>query len=103
MVRRWEAMVARSDLAGWLEAFQTRVYPKMQAISGFEGISVLAQRGDDPCRITVLTHWRDEDALRAFAGDAPQKAVVPDYMEKFFQQHDAEATFHDQIMVEAAQ
>jgi len=100
VVRRWHAMIARRDVAEWRDAFCERVLPSMRRVDGFRGISVQTAQEGDPCRMTVLTSWDSMDAIRAFAGDAPEKAVIPDFMAPFFRGHDAEATFHDEILLE---
>ncbi|HKL64500.1 MAG TPA: antibiotic biosynthesis monooxygenase [Roseovarius sp.] len=102
VVRRWEAMVARADIAGWKETFRARVLPSMQGAEGFVGISVHAARDGDPCRMTVLTSWDSLDAIRGFAGDTPENAVIPDFMMPYFREHDAQATFHDEILREGS-
>ncbi|RBI75257.1 hypothetical protein DQW77_06290 [Roseovarius sp. TE539] len=102
VVRRWEARVDRADIAAWKETFEARVLPSMRGVEGFRGISVQAARQDDPCRMTVLTSWDSMDAIRHFAGDSPEMAVIPEFMLAFFREHDAEATFHDEILREGS-
>jgi heme-degrading monooxygenase HmoA len=103
VVRRWEATIARRDIARWIDTFRDRVFPAMRAIEGFLGIRILAGREGDPCLVTVLTSWRDMHAVRRFSGDDPGRAVLPDFMAPFFADADARATFHDELMVEAGQ
>jgi len=101
VVRRWEASVARGDIGAWVATFRDRVLPGMRAVQGFRSVTFLAERDADPCRVCVLTRWDDMDAVRRFAGDAPARTVLPDFMARFFTEHDAEATFHDEVLVEA--
>jgi len=101
VVRRWEARVARTDLSGWVSTYRDRVLEGMRDIDGFLGVAFHAEREADPCKVTVLTTWDDMESVRRFAGGAPEKAVVPDYMQDFFVAADPEATFHDEILLEA--
>ena len=100
VVRRWEATVARDDLTAWAETFHSRVLPKMRAVDGFRDVAFLARRDEDPCHVVVLTGWRDMAAVAAFAGQDAAKAVLPDFMARFFRAYDAEATFYDEILRE---
>jgi Antibiotic biosynthesis monooxygenase len=102
-VRKWEATMARGDIGNWLETFRARAFPGMQAVDGFLGIRIFAQSDRDPCRVTVLTNWRDMDAVKRYAGDEPARTVMPDFMAPFFTDFDAEASFHDELLVEAKQ
>ena len=101
VMRRWEAKVARADLDGWVETFRARVLTEMSKMDGFQSITFHAAREGDPCQVTVLSAWRDMDAIRAFAGDEPAKTYLPDFMAPFFAEHDGLATFHDVILMES--
>ena len=103
IVRKWEATMARDNIAPWLETFRARAFPGMKAVDGFRGIRVLAETGQDPCRLTVLTQWQSMDAVRRYAGAAPARTVMPDFMAPFFADYDAEASFHNEVLVETIQ
>ncbi len=102
IVRKWEAMIARSDIAAWKETFMERVFPHMKGIDGFKGVTVFAAREGDPCIMTVQTNWRDMEAVVRFAGDDPARTYLPDFMVPFFPKYEAFATFHDQVLAEGA-
>ncbi len=71
----------------------------MSNVPGFRGISIHAERDTDPCRVTVQTTWDSMEAIQAYAGDDPAKAVVPDFMAGFLLEYDAEASFHIELML----
>ena len=100
VVRRWEAKVARGDLGDWAATFRQRVLPNVRKIDGFESVTFLAGQEDDPAPVTVLMRWRDMEAINRFAGEDPAKTVLPDFMERFFTDYDARATFHDELLLE---
>ncbi|OAN75867.1 hypothetical protein A8B78_15615 [Jannaschia sp. EhC01] len=102
VVRKWEASIARADIAGWVKTYRDRVLDHVRAVPGFQDVTFLAERDDDPCRVTVLMTWDDMDAIRAFAGDDPAQTVLPDFMAPFFPDYDTRATFHDRVLVETA-
>ena len=100
LVRRWEAVIARADIQEWIETFRARAFPGMRAVEGFQGIRIQAERDADPCHVTVLTEWDDMTAVKHYAGDVPERTVMPDFMAPFFVSYDAQASFHDTLMVE---
>ncbi len=100
IVRKWQATIARGDIDAWVGTFRDRAFPGMRAVEGFRDVTFLAEREADPCRVTVLTTWDDLDAVRRYAGTDPARTVMPDFMAPFFPDYDAQATFHDQVLVE---
>ena len=103
VIRKWEAHIARTDVSAWKDTFMSRVLPMMRDVEGFRGISVLASRDGEPCRMTVLTRWADMDAIKRFAGDDPGRTYLPDFMERFFPAYEKRATFHDEVVLEVTQ
>ena len=101
VVRRWEATVARSDLGDWIQTYLDKVLTQVRNVDGFRGVTFLAERERDPCRVSVLTTWDDMGAVTRFAGQEPARAVVPEFMTRFFIESDPEAPFHDVLLQEA--
>jgi heme-degrading monooxygenase HmoA len=52
------------------------VRPKLEQLAGFQGLYLLRRRGLEEIEFLVLTLWESMDAVRAFAGDEPELAVV---------------------------
>jgi heme-degrading monooxygenase HmoA len=50
----------------------TQVLPSLSAIEGYRGARVL-RRGEE---FLVITFWESMDAIRGFAGEDPERAVV---------------------------
>ncbi len=61
--------------------FQTSVIPELKRIDGLLGATLHKQVGPTGVEFLVLTRWKSMEAVRAFAGPNPDKAVVgPDAM-----------------------
>jgi hypothetical protein len=69
------------------EHFSTTVLPQLQALSGFLDANVLVRSVGDMTELVVATVWESLDAVRAFAGDEYETAVVEpivgDLLERF--------------------
>ena len=52
--------------------------PTVRTVDGYAGAMLLERPLPDMVEITVITFWRSVDAIRGFAGDDPEGAVVAD-------------------------
>jgi len=53
-----------------------RVFPALRAITGHRGAYLLRRAVDGAIELVVMTLWESMEAVRKFAGDEPEKAVV---------------------------
>lgn len=78
VVRYWSATAAPAKMPAYVAFFRAHVRPSLEAIAGFVDAQVLTRDLDGAARteIVVLTRWRSLEAVRAFAGDDLERAVV---------------------------
>ena len=76
IVRIWRGTAALSEPSAYPEHFRGAVLPALRGIAGFRGASLLRQDRPGEIEFMVLTRWESMDAIRAFAGDDPEQAVV---------------------------
>ena len=76
IVRMWKGRA----VAAMADAYQTHVttvvFRKLTAIDGYLGGRVLRRTAGDYVEFVVCTDWASWDAIRAFAGETPDRAVV---------------------------
>ena len=76
IVRIWKGR-ARPAMAGAYQEHVTAVvFPKLTAIDGYLGGRVLRRTVGNDVEFVVCTDWASMDAIRAFAGRTPDRAVV---------------------------
>ena len=75
VVRIWRARATRENSARYVEYFNAHVLPELRSVPGYAGSEVLVGPGEEP-EIVVATRWASYDAVRQFAGDALDAAVV---------------------------
>jgi quinol monooxygenase YgiN len=71
IVRIWEADVAWKHVDEFCALIASAILPKVLAIDGClsgEALRPLADEEQDEPRIVLITHWRDEESLRAYLG-----------------------------------
>lgn len=76
IVRVWRGTAAPSNPSDYPEHFQSAVLPALRGIAGFRGASLLRHDRPGEIEFMVLTRWESMAAIRAFAGDDPERAVV---------------------------
>ena len=76
LVRHFVAKATRSNAGKYYAFFQNTLAPKLKEIRGHQGALVLSNDRGGEVTITVLTFWESDEAIRAFAGDDPGKAVI---------------------------
>ena len=77
IVRTWSGLTSVADADAYLDHLQTDTIPHLRELPGFEDIRVLRREVDEGIQFIVMTTWRSLDAIRAFAGDELEVAVVP--------------------------
>jgi heme-degrading monooxygenase HmoA len=80
IVRTWRGRAATAKAAAYAEHFRHKVLPELKGIAGFHGATLLRedQRGAraGESEFLVLTRWANLEAIRAFAGQALEHAVM---------------------------
>ena len=80
--------------------FRATVVPELNAIAGFEGSTLLQRPNGEIVEVTVLTWWTSLDAVRAFAGEAIDTAVVHDRAARMLIDFDTVVHHHDVVFNE---
>jgi heme-degrading monooxygenase HmoA len=76
IIREWRGRALVSRAEAYPEHFRDRVLPELRSIRGFLGAQLGRKEIGDRVEFLVLSRWQSMDAIRAFAGPSPDKAVV---------------------------
>jgi heme-degrading monooxygenase HmoA len=76
VIRQWRGRANRAQASAYPEHFRSAVVPQLRKVPGFLGAFLSQRQSADQVEFLVLTRWISMDAIRAFAGSAPEKAVV---------------------------
>ncbi|WP_371483142.1 antibiotic biosynthesis monooxygenase [Kitasatospora sp. NBC_00315] len=68
IVRIWAAQIVAGRMDDFCALLSTQVMPELRATDGCLGGEVLRSLTDEGPRVLMISRWRDEDALRAYAG-----------------------------------
>ena len=90
IAREWKCLCPRLNREGFLEHLERTGVREAQVTPGYLGHQVLERLGEccstarsSTLEIGLLTYWEDWEAVRAFAGDNPERAVLYPGDERF--------------------
>ncbi len=78
IARLWSARATPAQAPAYVQHLRTQVLPAVRGVAGYAGAQLLQRAGPDEVEILVITWWRSLEAIRGFAGDDLEGAVVAD-------------------------
>ena len=75
IMRIWRGITPKEQCDAYLEHLQQTALPALADRPGQCGAWVLRRVQGDRCEFQLLTLWDSMDALRAFAGSEPERAI----------------------------
>jgi heme-degrading monooxygenase HmoA len=74
--RLWRGSTTPENAGAYENVLRTLVLPELSHVSGSKGIFVLRRNADDGVEFITLTLFDSLDAIKAFAGEEYEKAVI---------------------------
>jgi heme-degrading monooxygenase HmoA len=78
IVRSWSGFTLPSQAADYIRYLQETILPELRTIDGHRGAYILRRELETEVEFQVLSLWDSLDAIRRFAGQDPDSAVVPE-------------------------
>ena len=95
VVRVWKGYGTAEGAALYCgDHFSKTVLPQLRALTGFLDANVLVRSLGDGTEVVVATVWESIDAVRAFAGDEYEKAVVEPIVRDLLERFDDKVTHY---------
>lgn len=76
VIREWRGRATPDKEEDYPRHFRSNVVPELRRIQGFRGAHLGRRRTAGQVEFLVLTRWESMHAVRAFAGDDAERAVV---------------------------
>ena len=87
--------VARPGQAeSYVSHLRTVTFPQLAAIPGFVRAAILRREVEGGTEFRIVTEWESLDAIRAFAGQDPEVAVVPAVVQAMMASYDRRAAHY---------
>jgi heme-degrading monooxygenase HmoA len=97
IARIWKARATPERVREYAAYLKATVVPELTAIAGYEGVSLLQRDSNGTVEVTVITWWHSLEAIRAFAGEAIETAVVHDSAARMLIDFDRRVEHHEVI------
>jgi heme-degrading monooxygenase HmoA len=98
IARVWRGIATQDNVAHYVEHFQRGVLPELKQLNGFHEAHVLQKATGNQVEITVMTWWDSMDAIRSFAGDNVETAVVAPAAHAVLIAYDTTVTHYEMLL-----
>ena len=76
IIREWRGRTSATRSEEYPRHFRNAVVPDLRRVPGFLGAMLTQRQDGERVEFVVLSRWTSMDAIRAFAGSDPDRAVV---------------------------
>ena len=98
IARMWRGSAIRERADDYVKHLQQSVIPELRQINGFKDIYLLRRESSDSVEFVVMTLWESMDAIRKFAGENPEIAVVAPAAQALFREYDAKVKHFEIVL-----
>ena len=95
IARIWRGWAPRERAGDYQCHYETEVSERLRAVAGFRGAQLLRRDEDGEVVFTSITWFTDLAAVRGFAGEDYERAVVEDAAQAVLSRWDERVTHHD--------
>lgn len=95
--RLWRGWTTAENADVYAGLLQNEILPGIHRVSGYRGAYAMRRDLEDEVEFLTLTLWESLDAVRAFAGEDHEVAVVPSDAKKLLLRFDARSQHFEVI------
>ncbi len=99
--RHWRALARRGEADNYIRHLTHETFPKLGDLPGFVRASIQKRELPTGTEFLIVTEWESLDAIKGFAGDDPETAVVPAKVQAMMLEFDARARHYEIAKVHA--
>ena len=98
IARIWHGWAPEATAGDYERHYREDVARNLGALPGFRGARLLRGRHGDEVAFTSITYFTDLDAVRSFAGDDPERAVVEEVARQALSRWDDRVSHHHVVV-----
>jgi heme-degrading monooxygenase HmoA len=95
IARVWHGWASVDTADAYQHHYETEVKTHLADVPGFRGARLLRRQDGEEVEFTSITFFTDLDAVRGFAGDQLERAVVEDAARRVLSHWDETVAHHD--------
>jgi heme-degrading monooxygenase HmoA len=93
--RHWKGVAKPGEADHYIHHLRNDTFPKLAKIDGFISASILRRSISERTEFLVVTTWQSIEAIRQFAGESAQTAVVPPEVQAMMLVYDREVVHYE--------
>jgi heme-degrading monooxygenase HmoA len=98
ITRNWTGVVKPERSTDYLHHLQHDTLKKLSSIKGFLSAGIYRRMVTDGIEYLVVTYWANMDAIKEFAGDAADIAVVPLIAQEMMVRYDPVVRHYEEVL-----
>jgi heme-degrading monooxygenase HmoA len=95
IARMWHGWTKPADADAYENLLRNEMFPSMRRIQGFEGAHLLRRAAGEEVEFVTITLFTSLDAVRRFAGDDYETAVLHPQAAGLLSRYDAKSVHYD--------
>jgi heme-degrading monooxygenase HmoA len=95
--RHWKGVCRRERADAYIHHLRSETFPALTTIAGFVRASILRRDVRDGIEFQIVTVWESLDAIKAFAGEDAEVAVVPSVARAMMVEFEPRATHYEVV------
>jgi heme-degrading monooxygenase HmoA len=101
IARIWHGWTTPQNADAYEEFLRTTMFPSIHGVEGFRGADLLRRDDDGEVAFITITRFDSLDAVKRFAGDDYERAVVEPEARRLLSRFD-ERSAHYELVIERA-
>src|SRR5262245_4991779 len=93
--RHWKGLAKSEEAENYIAHLQTDTFPGLSQIQGFVSASILRRPLDRGVEFLIITVWESLEAIRRFAGETAETAVVPPAVQVMMVEYDKQVSHYE--------
>ena len=99
IARLWHGWTTRANAPLYETLLREEVFPGIHRVAGYHGAYLLRRETGEEVEFVTVTLWESLEAVREFAGDDHEAAVVPRDAQRVLSRFD-ERVVHYEVLIE---
>ena len=95
IARHWHGLAKPDHANAYVDHLRNDTFPQLARIPGFVDASILKRSVELGIEFLIVTRWKSLAAIRAFAGDDAEVAVVPPEVQRMMVEYDPRARHYE--------
>jgi heme-degrading monooxygenase HmoA len=95
--RHWQGVCRRDRADAYIQHLRSETFPALISIPGFVRASILKRDIRGGIEFQIVTVWESLDAIKTFAGEDAEVAVVPSVAQAMMVEFEPRATHYEVV------